>query len=107
MMRSLVMLSAMCLPALGASDALQEAVTRMYDFDFPATHQLLNGYIADHAAEPLPYAFRASAYLFYEMDRLGILESEFLVDDVKIAERKKKLDPDPAIRRNFLQAVGD
>jgi hypothetical protein len=105
MLRPWVALAFMCVPAFGAADALQEAVTRMYDFDFPATHQVLDRYIADHPAEPLPYAFRASAYLFYEMDRLGILESEFLVDDEKIAEKKKKLEPDPAIRQKFLLAV--
>src|SRR5438309_3228343 len=107
MLRYWVTLSIMCAPALAASDSLQDAVANMYEFDFAATHQVLNQYIAAHPAEPLPYAFRASAYLFYEMDRLGILESEFLTDDDKIAERKKKLDPDPVVRAKFLQAVSE
>src|SRR3954453_5095785 len=107
MLRYWVTLSMMCVPALGASDALQQAVTRMYDFDFPATHAVLDRYIVEHPGEPLPYAFRASAYLFYEMDRLGILESEFLTDDEKIAAKKKKLEPDPTTRRKFLLAVAD
>src|SRR5215813_12961842 len=100
----LVMLT---IPAWGAAEGLEEAITRMYDFDFGASHQVLDRYIAAHPAEPLPYAFRASAYLFYELDRLGILESEFLVDDNKIAEKKKKLEPDPQARTKFLQAVAD
>src|SRR5712671_8192815 len=107
MMRYCVTLSMLCVPAFGAGDALQDAVARMYDFDFPATHEALDRYVSEHPAEPLPYAFRASAYLFYEMDRLGILESEFLIDDEKIAERKKKLEPDPTTRQKFLLAVGD
>ena len=74
MLRYWVTLAIVCVPAFGAVDALQEAVTRMYDFDFTATHQTLDRYIVDHSSEPLPYAFRASAYLFSEMDRLGILE---------------------------------
>jgi hypothetical protein len=41
------------------------------------------------------------------MDRMGILESEFFTDDKKIAEKKKKLDPDPVNREKFLKAVGD
>jgi hypothetical protein len=45
--------------------------------------------------------------LYYELDRLGILESEFLVDDNKIAEKKKKLDPDPDNRARFVRAVND
>ena len=79
----------------------------MYDFDFPASHEILDRYIAAHPQDPLPYAFRGSAYLFYELDRLGILESEFLIDDNKIAEKKKKLDPDPETRAKFLRAVND
>jgi hypothetical protein len=97
----------LCVPAFCADEGLEDAITRMYDFNFPASHQILDRYIADHAAEPLPYAFRASAYLFYEMDRMGILESEFLTDDDKISEKKKKLDPDPDTRARFLQAIAD
>jgi hypothetical protein len=107
MVRYWVTLSLICVPAFGAGDTLQQAVTHMYDFDFPATHEALDRYIVEHSGESLPYAFRASAYLFSEMDRLGILESEFLIDDEKIAEKKKKLAPDPATRQRFLLAVAD
>jgi predicted Zn-dependent protease len=96
-----------CLPGWGAAPALEDAISRMYDFDFVRSHQILDSYIAAHPEEPLPYGFRASAYLFYEMDRLGVLESEFLVNDEKIAEKKKKLDPDPAVRAKFLRAIAD
>jgi hypothetical protein len=96
-----------CASAWGGGEVLEEAITRMYDFDFPASHLVLDRYISGHPEEPLPYAFRASAYLFYELDRLGVLESEFLVDDEKIAEKKKRLEPDPAIRTNFLRAIAD
>jgi hypothetical protein len=96
-----------CLPAFGAADpSLDEAIQRMYNFDFPASHEALSRAIAAHPQEALPYAFRASAYLFYELDRLGILESEFLIDDKRIAE-KKKVRPDPAIRAQLLQALED
>jgi hypothetical protein len=98
---------ALLVPALASGEGLEDAITRMYDFDFPGSHQILDKYIAAHPNEPLPYAFRASAHLFFEMDRMGILESEFLVDDEKIAEKKKKLEPDPVTRKKFLQAVAD
>jgi hypothetical protein len=90
-----------------APDSLDAALQRMYDFDFPSAHEVLNRNIAEHPEDPLPYAFRASAYLFYELDRLSILESEFLTDDKQIAEKKKKLDPDPVNREKFVKAVHD
>ena len=58
-----------------------------------------------HPQEPLPYAMRASAYLFQELDRLGILESEFFSDDQRIAE-KKKLKPDQAVRATAVRGAG-
>jgi hypothetical protein len=98
----------LCLPAVAAeTNSIDEAVKRMYDFNFPASHEILSRYIEQHPQEPLPYAFRASAYLFYELDRMGILESDFFIDDNRIAEKKKKLDPDPMIRERFLKAVAD
>jgi hypothetical protein len=107
MSRSWLLAAISCLPAFGAADpAIDEAIQRMYNFDFPASHEALNRAIAAHPQEALPYALRASAYLFYELDRLRILESEFLIDDKRIAE-KKKVRPDPAIRAQLLQALED
>jgi predicted Zn-dependent protease len=107
MLRSCAIVAVLCLPAFGAGEGMEEALTRMYDFDFQASHQILDKYIAAHPSEPLPYAFRASAYLFFELDRMGILESDFFVDDDRIAEKKKKLEPDPQTRKEFLRAVAD
>ena len=107
MPRSWVLAAAFCLPAFaeGPAPSLDDALDRLYNFDFPASHELLNRYIVEHPREPLPYAFRASAYLFTELDRLGILESEFLIDDRRIAAKKKSLEPDPAAAARFQKAV--
>jgi hypothetical protein len=85
---------------------LDEAFGDLYNFNFPAAHQAVDRYIGEHPQESLPYAVRASAYLFYELDRLGILESEFLIDDKKIVDKKAKT-PDPVARTKFLKAVDD
>ncbi|HEX3743937.1 MAG TPA: hypothetical protein VHW09_08400 [Bryobacteraceae bacterium] len=85
---------------------IDAALHSLYDFDFPAAHATLNSYIAEHPQEPLPYAFRGAAYLFWELDRLGALESEFLTDDDRLVE-KARPQPDPAVRKQFLQAVKD
>jgi hypothetical protein len=85
---------------------LDEAFGDLYNFNFPAAHQAVDRYIALHPQESLPYSVRASGYLFYELDRLGILESEFLIDDKRIVDKKAKT-PDPAVRVKFLKAVDD
>jgi len=93
--------------ACGAdSPELAQAFDQLYNFNFPAAHAEINRYIAAHPQAPLGYAIRASAYLFYELDRLGILESEFLTSDKHIAE-KRMLRPDPDVREKFLKALSD
>src|ERR1039457_2968563 len=94
-MRLWLFAAVLCFPALAADPVtLDEALGRLYSFDFPAAHGLLDRYIAVHPEEPLPYALQASAYLFYELDRLGVLESEFLMDDDRIIA-KTRPNPDP------------
>jgi hypothetical protein len=108
-MMRLCLLAACCAAQLFAAaepPEIGEAFHRLYNFNFPAAHQVLDQYISGHAQEPLPYAVRASAYLFFELDRLGILEGEFFTDDNKIAA-KKGLKPDPGIRAQFLKAIDD
>lgn len=85
---------------------LDEAFAYLYNFNFPAAHQAVDRYIADHPQDSLAYSVRASGYLFYELDRLGILESEFLTDDNKILDKKAK-KPDAGARAKFLKAVED
>jgi hypothetical protein len=85
---------------------LDQAFGDLYNFNFPAAHQAVDSYIAEHPQESLPYSVRASGYLFYELDRLGILESEFLIDDKRIVDKKAKA-PDPVVRAKFLKAVDD
>lgn len=96
------MIAAFCVTAHGASVA--EAYTRLYNFDFPGAHQVLDGYIASTPKDPLGHSTRAAAYLFFELDRLKILQGEFLTDDKKISG-DDILKPDPAIRSRFFAAV--
>ena len=107
MLRFCALAALLSMPAFAADvPAIDEALQHLYSFNFPAAHLALNTYIGEHPQDPLPYAFRASAYLFYELDRLGILESEFLTDDDKIKD-KKEVAPDPAVRGRFMKALDD
>lgn len=109
MLRPFVLAGTLCLCARAGADlpTLEDAVQHMYDFNFPATYSILDRYISAHPQDPLPFAFRSSAYLFSELDRMGILESEFLIDDNRIAEKKNHLSPDPAVRASLLKALDD
>ena len=87
--------------------SLDTAFDDLYNFDFPATHRVLDEYIAQHPQEAMPYAVRSAGYLFFELNRLGILESEFLIDDKSIAKKGPSLDPDSAVRAKLIQALDD
>jgi tetratricopeptide (TPR) repeat protein len=108
--RSAILIAALfAAPAWAAPDTptIETALHSLYDFDFPAAHATLDAYIAAHPQEALPYAFRGAAYLFWELDRMGALEMEFLTDDDRLVEKTHPQQPDPAVRRKFLQAVED
>ena len=108
-MRILVVSLVLCVSAHAAAEpnGIDAALQLMYNQNYLAAHEVLDRYRATRPDDPLPYAFQASAYLFYELDRLGILESEFLTNDNQIAEKKKKLEPDPLTREKFVRAVHD
>lgn len=83
---------------------IHAALERMYNFDFPGAHKLLDAFIAANPSHPLGYGFRASALLFSEMDRLRVLDSEFLTDDDKI-QADTKLEPSARTRDAFVAAI--
>src|SRR5690349_9537175 len=85
---------------------IDRAFTRMYNTDFRGAHESIDRYVSAQPADPLGYAVRASAYLFSELDRLGILESEFFGNDKHIGA-KKALRPDADVRTKFFAAVED
>ena len=84
--------------------ALDDAFSHLYNSDFDGSRTIVDRYLAQNAGDPLAYSIKASGYLFSELDRLGILESEFFKDDRRVAD-KKKLMPDPKIRDLFYAAI--
>jgi hypothetical protein len=90
--------------ALAAEPTLDEAVQKLYNFNFSGAHETLDRIVAARPQAPLPHAFRAATYLFSELDRLGTLEGEFLSGD-DWAYDKKKLKPDPAVRDQMQKAL--
>jgi hypothetical protein len=87
-----------------SGDPVDDAFTRMYNFDFPGAHRILNAYLDARPDDPLGHSTRAAAYLFAELDRLRILEAEFLVDDKKISS-DGTLTPDPHVRNRLFASL--
>lgn len=81
-------------------ESIRDALDRMYNFDFPEAHRIIDAHIVQTPDDPVGLSIRAAAYLFYELDRLRLLEMEFLEDDEKISG-KTKLKPDPAIAKQL------
>ena len=68
---------------------------KMYDLKFDEAHQVFGEWKQSHPADALGPASDAAAYLFSELARLGVLESELFVDDARF-ENRAKLRPGPA-----------
>ena len=97
-------------PALGAASVankppdIYEGWLRMYDLKFDEAHRVFASWSEAHPEDPLAPASDAAAYLFSELARLGALESELFVDDLRFINRKK-LSPDESVREKFTQSL--
>jgi hypothetical protein len=87
-----------------APPTLDAVFVRLYNFDFPSAHALLDRYSAEHPEDPLAWSVRAAAYLFTELDRTHVLEIDFFLADDNIVDQRK-LPADPAARAKLQAAV--
>jgi hypothetical protein len=92
--------------ALSPHTAIDLALSRMYNCDFAGAQAIIVEEIRKHPDDPLFYAFRASALLFSEFDRMQVLEQDFFVDDDIVTDRKR-LKPDPSVRAAIFEATGN
>jgi len=83
---------------------IADAFHRLYSFDFDGARAALQPYIAQRPNEALPHAVQAATYLFFELDRLGVLEAQFFASDKRIAS-KKTLHASREVRAAFERAV--
>jgi hypothetical protein len=83
---------------------LGDVFKRLYSVDFAGAHAALNRRAAATPGNPLTSSVRAVTYLFAEMQRLHILETEFFMDDDNVTSGKA-LSPDPAVRDRIFAAV--
>jgi hypothetical protein len=96
-------------PALAAdpilkSDEVYGGWLKMYNLKFEEAHRTFARWQETHPDDSLGPASDAAAYLFSELARLGALESELFVDDVRFTNRKK-LSPDAVVKMHFMQQI--
>lgn len=84
---------------LSAAD-LDAGYRAMYDLDFETAHQQFVAWKSEHPEDPMGPVSNAAAYLFSELERLHVLDSELFVDNEKFRLREH-LSTDPAIKRAF------
>jgi len=90
--------------ALSPSAPLDLGFLQMYNLQFEEAHKTFSEWEQLHPDDPLGPTSDAAAYLFSELDRLGVLQSELFVDDRKF-KTSRKLPPDPASRQAFDKAL--
>ena len=101
---ALFLFEAFAAPPANAPDDLYRGWLKMYDLRFDEAHQSMARWQKSHATDSLGPVSQAAGYLFAELARLGVLESELFVNDRRFEERKK-LQPDPRARQMFQREI--
>lgn len=73
---------------------------QLYNFDLVHAHATFHQWEQLHPQDPLGPASDAAVYLFGELNRLHILESDFFTDDAKIKTGERP-PLDPIVKREF------
>ena len=90
--------------AVFTAPPLDHGFQLLYNLEFDRAHDIFSRWEQSHPDDPMGPTFEAAGLLFSEFDRLGVLESQFFVDDKKFEDRPK-LNPDPNVRARFDAAV--
>jgi len=85
---------------LSASQPLDRGYLQMYNLQFDDAHQTFQEWEQSHPEDPFPFTSDAAAYLFSEFDRLGVLQSDLFVDDIRFKKRQRP-KADPAVEKGF------
>jgi len=89
---------------LPSSAPLDSGFRQMYNLQFEEAHRTFSAWEQLHPDDPLGPTLDAAAYLFSELDRLGVLRWELFLDDEEF-KQSRKLAPDLATRQAFDKAL--
>ena len=86
------------------TSALDRGYHDAYNLDFTSAQREFAGWEREHPADPVAPVSEAAGILFGELDRLGVLETQFYQKDSVFLGRQK-LSPDAAKRAQFDAAL--
>jgi len=86
--------------------SLENGYRLMYGLDFRSAEQVFQEWQREHPRDPFGPMSAASNLLFEELNRMGILQAQFFVDDTSFTARSA-LAPDPQLRGRFEAALAD
>ncbi len=101
-MRFLI-LTAISLAVASAND-LELGYRLMYDLNFGGAHQKFVEWKRAYPEDPMGPVSNAAAYLFSELERLHVLDSELFVNDDKYFQRGRAA-ADPSLKKAFDQEL--
>ncbi len=100
----LLLASAFAAPSVSAP-TLDHGFTLLYSLKFNEAQQSFTQWQQQNPADPMGPASEGAGLLFSELDRLGILESQFFEDDKTFVDRRK-MSPDADVHSRFQAALG-
>jgi len=87
-----------------APESLDLGYRRMYSLDFDGAARAFTTWQQERPEDPRGPVSEAAGLLFAELYRLGILETQFFVDDGAFTERRGR-KPDPQVKVRFDAAL--
>jgi hypothetical protein len=85
-----------------SSPVLSEGYRQMYNLQFDEAHKTFQTWQQTQSGDPVGASADAAAYLFGELARLGILQSEIFIED---KSHKRNVQPDPSAQKNFESSI--
>jgi hypothetical protein len=81
--------------------SLEQGYRLMYGLDFASAGRVFLQWRADHPRDPLGPMSEAASLLFDELDRTGILQAQFFVNDSSFTSKKPPAPPAAGLRERF------
>lgn len=76
----------------------------LYNLDFGGAQKEFDIWQSQHPDDPMGPVSEAAGFLFYEFNRLGVLETQFYESNEAFAGRSK-VAPDPVVRQQFQASI--